>query len=422
MSDARYRLVIHSYPAEDMIPRICKLLYGSTDKNLLASLSSLPYIVGRSFSLREVDDIEDLLKQCEVGFTFKSSTEGFPDRSFDPKRPHESSQKTTEIELPSIRNIPKRFIASALILGSLAAGFFLIRWDFHLIQDFNRAQQEALAEPTYYARIAELTNSVDVKTKSGVTWERAKIEMKLDQEDSVRTYDRSTAKVDYANGSSIAIKPNTLIVIGRTNHELDKRIDLEDGSIQTRLMGSATPYKMTIHTKAGVIEIKAPTKPNQESRLETKIEGKELKVRVSEGTATLLPSNPKLKPVQIEQQQVIAASSEKLTRPIVAAPVPKPRPLELINPQRDSRIRINPQDVQPIAFECQNLGSDVYYNWELASDEAMQNILLKQTTQEPQLKVNYLDLGTVYWRVVAESYDVHFISQPRRLYVEKQHD
>jgi hypothetical protein len=422
MSDARYRLVIHSYPAEEIIPRVCKLLYGSTDKNLLASLSSLPYIVGRSFSLREVDDLEDLLKQCEVGFTFKSSTDGFPDRSFDPKRPHASASQTTEIELPSIRSIPKRFVASALILGVLTAALLLVRWDFHSIQEFDHAQQQAPAPETYYARIAELNNSVDVKAKTGVVWEKAKLEMKLEQEDSVRTYDRSTAKVDYANGSSIAIKPNTLIVIGRTNHQLDKRIDLEDGSIQTRLMGSATPYKMTIHTKAGVIEIKAPDKPNQESRLETKIEGKELKVRVSEGTATLLPSNPKMKPIQIHQQQVIAASPEKPTKPLIAAPAAKPRPLELMSPQKDARVRVNPQDAQPIAFECQNLGSDVYYIWEMASDESMQNILLKQTTQEPQLKVNYLDLGTVYWRVVAESYDAHFISQPRRLYVEKQHD
>lgn len=422
MSDARYRLVIHSYPAEDIIPRVCKLLYGSTDKNLLASLSSLPYIVGRSFSLREVDDLEDLLKQCEVGFTFKSSTEGFPDRSFDPKKPHINTSQTTDIEMPSIQNIPKRFIASALILGILTAVFLLVRWDFHSIKEYDQAAQQPPTQATYYARIEELSNSVDVKTKAGVVWEKAKLEMKLEQEDSVRTYDRSTAKVNYANGSSIAIKPNTLIVIGRTNHQLDKRIDLEDGSIQARLMGSTTPYKMTIHTKAGVVEIKAPNKPNQESRLETKIEGKELKVRVSEGTATLLPSNSKMKPIEIHQQQVIAASPEKMTQTLSAAPVSKPRTLELMSPQKDARVRVNPQDIQPIAFECQNLGSDVYYIWELASDESMQNILLKQTTQLPQLKVNYLDLGTVYWRVIAEGYDTHFISQPRRLYVEKQHD
>jgi len=422
MNDARYRLVIHSYPAEDIIPRVCRLLYGSTDKNLLASLSSLPYIVGRSFSLREVDDLEGLLRQCEVGFTFKSSTDGFPDRHFDPKKPHQKDSESFSLDSKVIRSIPKRVLISGMLIGLLAASFLLIKWDLKIIQDYQESQTAKRVSAEFYARVSQLINTVDIKTKSSLVWERAKENMNLQQEDSVRTYDRSSAKVDYANGSSISIKPNTLLVIGRSETEIEKRIDLDDGSIQTRLIGSKTPYKMSIHTKAGIIEVKSPTKPNEESRLETKITGNDLKVTVSEGRATLVPSNPEMKPVEITQQQSVSASKSAISQPITPATIARPKPMELLSPPTDSRIKVNPQDSQPISFECQDLGGDVYYIWELASDQNMQNVLLRQTTQQPKLKVNYLDLGTFYWRVVAESHDARFMSQPRRLYVEKQHD
>ena len=59
---ARYQLVIEQYPDESLVSKVCELIYlTSKDRNLLASLSTLPYSVGRTFSTDEARPLHEAL-------------------------------------------------------------------------------------------------------------------------------------------------------------------------------------------------------------------------------------------------------------------------------------------------------------------------------------------------------------------------
>ena len=55
--EARYQLELYGYPDEQAIPTACRLIYGSADRNLIATLSSLPYQDSRTFEKEEAERV-----------------------------------------------------------------------------------------------------------------------------------------------------------------------------------------------------------------------------------------------------------------------------------------------------------------------------------------------------------------------------
>jgi len=409
-SPARYNLVVKSYPSEGSIGSLCQLIYESRDPKLVASLSSLPYTVGRSFSVTEADFLSEEMKKLRIGFSFRSGTADLSDINFDP------NEKVVEPSSPSpsiqFRLLYFKYFVFALIalsIGVLTWGF-LTRSANEPTLGLNPGSGTATE---FRARIESFTKTVEFRRSRDLIWTRVDAPVGLMDQDSVRTFDASQALIRYREGTSLTIKSNTLVVIAAQTNESERRINLEDGSISARLIPSKEPQRLSIHTKLGTLEMTSPSEAGKDARFETSLRGEKLAVSVTSGEMRLTPIDKNKPSVKIQSNQRIEATPES-----ISAPEPFVQGLDLLLPSDGDTMRINPQEAQPARFVWEDLGPGFEYEWILASDQELKNVLLSQKVITPFLSVQYVDLGTVYWRVTGKHDGTEFQSKVHKLNVQ----
>lgn len=417
---ARYHLVIKSYPSESSIGDLAQLLYDAKDPTLVASLSSVPYTVGRSFSPNEVEFFADEMKKLKIGFSFKSESPDLPEIQFDPdaKKTEMKSQNPVAQKPDGISWKPLLFALIGLVVVIAGLSFIsTLRTSSKSSESPSADEPSSAFDQNYRARVDSITRTVEYRRDRDLLWNRVEVPLALQDQDALRTFEDSQAVLRYREGSSVIVKANTLLVIGSNQNESDKRIDLEDGSVSARLTASKKPQKLSIHTKLGTLEMTSPEEGKKEARFETTIKGEKLAVAVTAGALKLTPRDASQKTVEIQSHQKIEATAESISAPEAYTPS-----LSLKSPENNSVLKIDPQGAQPIRFEWEDLGSDTTYEWRLSSDEQMKTILLSQKTSAPFIDVQYVDLGSVYWQVSATQNDVEFVSRAFKLNVQNNHN
>lgn len=391
---------------------VCRLIYQSTDPKLLASLSGIPYTVGRSFSQQEAVTLAEELRRFGVSFHFKSTAaEGF-DISFDPEVASREAQTSSGNVKVNWRDLlPGKIFA--YVLAGLGAAVVLVvglsRVDFA-----TKVASTETVDQSFRASVEKIEKDVEFRKGDGLVWSRADLSTKLSDTDAIRTFDKSSALLKYREGSTVNVRPNTLMVIGANENPNERSIQLEDGSLQARLKPSAVPQRLRIKTKAGTLEMKSPQVGEVESRVETSVTNGQMKVAVSHGSAVLQPLQPGRASVEIKSFEQVEATTDKISSPTKFEPT-----LRLISPSPNAEIQVDPQAVKSIEFAWEDIGPETTYTWMMSTDEAFKNILLTQSTSEPRTSVNFLDLGVLYWRVIAKQEGTDYKSSPSRINVQK---
>lgn len=421
-ADARYELTILSYPNESTINQVCELIYQTRDRNLLASLSSLPYLVGRSFSNRESVRIHDDLKSLGVYHRLLSKEEGAPAYVFEapPIKSQPSTSKTKQAQILSFptssrpAKSSRRVLIVSLIVASMAAGVAL-----YSLQDFSSSNRPPLPTPQtdFDAKVGQIVNRVEYRLGEDLIWKTATRGTLLNSRDSIRTYEESTAQINYRNGTFVLVRPNTLLVLGQSPEPTSELIQLSNGSLNARMKASAEPKKLQIQTPSGTLEVSSPlmneTAP-REARVETSLKDGTLRVAVTSGSATLIPSKADLKPVSLGAMQEVSARADQISAPQIFKPE-----IRLLGPKPGSVIKIDPKNSSSVLFQWEALDPDMTYTLEVATDSEMKNILVTQESIRASLEFNYLDLGTVYWRVKSRYEDLVYSSPVWQLHVQK---
>lgn len=425
IAPGRYQLTILSYPSEECLSEICELIYDSKDKNLIRSLSALPYVIGRSFPTVEVQRLNQALTELKVGHEFKNLAGEGEIISFNP--PTEESVSKTKLRstvlTPEPIGSPKmnsKGLILWLTLGLVSAiGIsYYLKWSGSRTTTKEVSTQKQTVDDRQ-ATIEELTKDVEFRKHKDFLWQKAMRDLGLVEEDALRTYDNSAAVLRYREGSRVFIRANTLMIIGREAAPDSRNIRLEDGALQARLKPSANQTRLAIETQVGTLELKSPKLGEQakEARIETKMNKGTLLVKVAEGSAVLKPSSPSAPPVEIKSREEVAATPTSIT-----APTPFEPSIELTAPAENETLKINPQGENRLTFKWENLGENLTYTFEIASDAEMKNILLKQNVQEPQLVLQYLDPGPVFWRITATVEGTLYKSAAQKLYVQENHN
>lgn len=424
-AQARFSLTIRSYPNERSIADVCRLIYQTTDPKLIASLSSLPYLVGRSFSAQEAEALSRELQSLKVSFHFKSP-KGDLDIDFNPDAKtssEESMLSRGRLSFDFLKSLQRKtlyrglFAIGALSLSAIVAKYSLDHWDGWMAAAPKSEATNAGESTNYRAKIEWMERSVEFRRERELVWHPAELKLSLFDSDAIRTFDNSSAILKYREGSAVSVRPNTLMVIGAQTNESERSIDLEDGSVQAHLKASAQPVKLSIHTKAGTLEMQSPKPGEADSKVETSIKGTQLKVAVTQGNAVLKPAKADLPKVELKSLQQVEASPEKIAEPQVFQPT-----LQVFTPKNDVTIVMDPQAGQPIEFSWENLGEGATYTLIVASDEAMRNVLLKQESTVPSIQLNYLDLGDSFWRIAAKFGSVDYLSPVMRIHVQKHNN
>lgn len=421
-TQARFQLTIKSYPSETCIPEVCEIVYDSRDKNLIKSLSGLPYIIGRSFPQVEVHRVHQNLVDLNVGHEFKNLVGDHETISFDPQA--KKSEEKAAVTVPSAPTKSKSSLQwNNKTLWTLSLGLIVVTASGFLIKNYFSKKSAANISPIVtqddrQATIEELTKDVEYRKHKDFIWQKAQRDLGLVEEDGVRTYENSSAVLRYREGTKVFVRPNTLIIIGREATS-DRSIRLEDGTLQARLKPSATESKLAIETKAGTLEMKSPKigEAAKEARIETKMSQGSLQIKVSEGSATLKPSNPTAQIVELKSREEIVATPTTVSS--ITSYIPT---LELFHPKDGEKITVDPQNQKPINFQWENINEGLTYSFEIASDASMKNILMRQDVNIPEVQLHYLDPGPIFWRVTTNFEGITYQSTVQKLDVQEHHN
>lgn len=419
-AEARYQLTLSSYPSSKVIPQISQLLYQSEEPTLVASLADLPYVVGRRFSAEESLQLHRALKQMIVGHRLHPDLTGAPLYAFDPdsteldisrlKPATDPSRKIIEFKLKKKIVIKPRWIFLATIVASLTTLIAL-----------NSQKESPKATPpaaaTYEAKIERLERKVEYRTSQDLIWKQAEPQLSLFENDSLRTFQESSAELLYREGARLAVKPNTFLSIGKKSPN-QKSLRLEDGKLQARLKASEVSQRLSIETPSGTLEMYSP-KPGElkEAKIETSMDKGTLTVSVTQGSATLTPKAKEASPIELKSLEQVTATETSVSSPAKFEPT-----IDLISPAHDQEVVLNPQTATPTIFAWEPVDPASHYVLLLSTDPAMNEILLRQETDQPRLELSYLDLGNIYWQVVSNSEGVEYKSGIRRVHVQKSSD
>jgi hypothetical protein len=425
-NEARFQLTIFSYPNENRIVEVCEVIYDSKDKNLIASLSTLPYIIGRSFPHQEVIKLNQIFRELGVGHRFQNLAVATETIGFDPDEQTKAADGAAKPKLLIKKSAPLLNFASMKMLGAAAliiliAGAGLWMWVNHSSTNTGTQIQpsENLSSIPVNAEavIEQLRNDVEFRKEKKFLWSKAKLQTALEQKDGVRTFDNSQAVIRYREGSRVSVKANTLLIIGAKAEPEAKIIKLESGTLSARIPPSNEQHRLSIETPSGTLEVVSPKlgeKPQPETRVETKVNQGKVTVSVTQGSAVLKPSFKDGKPVQIQSLQQIIASSTAVSLPTAFIPE-----IDLKSPSENAVIFMDPQQGGSIRFEWESIDEKASYTLSISTDPQMNSILLSEKTTKPEFLVQYLDLGNLYWRVTSTFNEISYQSKIRQMNVQK---
>jgi|GEM_PF-4291608 len=447
--EARYELTLVSFPDHAAIIRACELIYHSKDKNLVASLSSTPYVIGRSFSKQELMQLHENFKSEKIGHRFLAKPPHQDLVEYDPNAKVVSESKQDLSINKSSKKFPIKiiFISLACLIALSLVVFLLGKIDITPIFSFQSnpkisnpkdnktstssevemgssspsSAETASAKSTYDAKLEDLMNKVEYRRRDQVSWGDADLGLLLHNRDALRTFAQSSALIRYRGGSAVRLKENTLLTVGESSRSSDdsltRELNLENGSIHTRLAAVKTPQEIKIKTSQGVLEIKSSAGLKDNTNVETSFNGKKLKIAVASGSVNFKYKGKVAKEVHLQSHQQITSTKSGVTKPQVYHPS-----LTLYFPKQRARIDVKENLDNAIQFKWEPLFKGVTYQWSIATDSKMQNILLKKETQDSSLSLAYLDIGSLYWQVKATLDGVLYVSPIQQIYVQKHNN
>lgn len=230
---------------------------------------------------------------------------------------------------------------------SIRQGISLLRKSY---QDRVPAQP---VEGGRYAQITLLSGNVSVKRSQGLEWQGAKVKSRLHSGDIIRTYEGASARLAFDDGSSLEIKPDSLVIIGELEEDSEKK------SYKSSLQLMSSDVVATAGRVSGQhsqLELKTPTAvasfddakvaikvaPNEESRIS--VYSGQAKVAAGGRVVALAPG------------QTVKVSTDSK----VSVPTELPAPPRLVSPAKDQVIISRDPDAEGVPMRWEVLSPAIH--------------------------------------------------------------
>jgi hypothetical protein len=391
----RYTLRITYFQEEGLARQAAHLIYQSTSPTLVASISALPYTVGRTFSYTELTDLHSKLKEVGIGHRFESADGSSQVISFHPgdKKKIEEISKTREKH----RKRKNVFWIVPILIASLAAVAAL----FQLTR--KSKSEEMIVERVKLAQVILVDSKVQRKAQGELSWRDLKESDWLYEGDSVRTFERARVAVAYQEGSTILVRENSLVIIEKPKSTA-RELNLEDGALQARLKPGSSPFEIRINTSEGVVALKSPAS-GSESAIQTSVRSGRLAIAVESGQARVETKSQSFDLGQKQQLRVFESAPAKIEPMAPSIQVLQPTPNQTWSKP-------------PYEFAIAPVAGASSYRWIFGATEDLSSRLLEQQSTDPRLKLQFLDPGSIFWKVETEIDGILHHSDLQRVYVQ----
>jgi hypothetical protein len=404
---ARFDLELVSYPQPNVVYDVCRLIYRSSDPKLAASMHSTPYVVGRSFSREEQENLAKGLQELQVGFTFRSRPPFTEVVTFNP---NEAPQEPVSGDMVfRFLNFKRILLLGILILGTGVLAYGAYRFISSGLRE--QTTQDALEESIGDAKINFTQGRVEHRRQRALQWEPSNIGVSLQNRDAVRTLSDSKSQIAYRGGQAIELGENSYIVIGDSQmtqeNVLKHAIDLEDGELSAELTATSQAQEFEVSTPQGKIKLRSPkTGETSKNRVEAEVRGDELRVAVVEGSAQFTSIDSQ-EPIEITPQSELRQTEGQVPR------LKQVVPIVLTSPADQHRFANN----EKFIFSWRSQAGVTQYELFISSDPEMRDVLLVQRSLASELELSFLDSGPLYWQVRAETPSGLYRSGVRQVHV-----
>jgi hypothetical protein len=274
---------------------------------------------------------------------------------------------------------------------------------------------------TLAATLNSVHNHVKSKRARSIAWRKAKEKMPLYDRDSIQTFSRSSAEIQFDKNYLLQMRERSIVVIRQLANDLllgEKRsvVVLVDGELRGKITGSGQkPLYMEVATPSATIRSQARQKTNEEIEFKITVNpDKSSTITVYQGKAEVLSGGKK----------VVVESNQATLVPLYQVPfkpVPLPQTVTLKFPE-DSRKYFYQKLPPKIRFTWDYQPESKGYQFVLARDYSFRNIVTDESLVKPGLVHGNLKKGIYFWKVKTQGqYGDGLFSDIRRFEVVKDH-
>ncbi len=423
--DIRYELTIFSFPNDLIVPRACEIIYQLQDTNLIAAMHVTPYQVGRSFNKIEQERLASELRSESIGYRFKAIPPHSEEIIFDPKSPS-NSPPVAETSKPASSSISQdlgRSKKSPLVLVFTLIGVVSLSWIasryFLSISstDSNSPIEKSMPIGLDQAQIESLSQRVETRSRNSLRWHAARPGQVLEEGDSIRTYEKASAKIKYPDGNFVVVRENSLLLIGPSYENLktqliNREVELKDGRLRAWLKNSKTTDSWIIKTAGGNLRI-TPEVSSSTTEVLTLVSNGDFQFQVTEGSASFQSSDQDTTSMLIKKNQQIVSTKEGGFQ--VEAFKPE---IRLLSPRSSETLFLKTETSNRFLFEWEAPREALEYQWRIYLDAKKENLILSRKTESESVEISYLDPGEIYWQVTSQMEGIEISSPLEKFYVE----
>ncbi len=263
------------------------------------------------------------------------------------------------------------------------------------------------------AKVSQITNKVNVKLSNAIAWSSAHIGMSLLHRDSLQTYDKARAVVEFDEHNYLDIGPNSLVVFqqGKANVFAPQARTLRlvvEGELRGRLSrtGEAAVSDVKVALPNAELDMRATgeAKGDVEFQLNVK-KDRSSTLSIHGGSVELMVGGRSIR-LQPDQALSIDAHGQPQVVPRPSAPALKLPHQSAATYYRDLPPRLN--------FSWDPSPEATAYRFMLARDAQFRQIVADEHLARTNFAYGNLHQGSYYWRVHALHNDVESKASEQR--------
>lgn len=291
------------------------------------------------------------------------------------------------ISARTVRQLVAVLIALSLLMG-VGYGMYLY---------LKSSTSTTITPGTQSARFIEISGQVRVKKANGTDFVTANEKMPLAAGDTIQTLSNSVARVQFIDGSSYTIKPDTTLII--KDHELmDDRstrvqVKVRVGTINLATNEQGPGSSNVVQTDAAEARIGE----NSEASVGTGGDGQKTDIRVTRGDAQIQTQSGETfqartnERFEFEQNGKLARRTSLLGMPVLKLP------------ENQQTVRV--ENASVIRFEWATVAQASSYAVEIATSSTFDRetiVKARDGLVTPLATFDRLPIGSYYWRVRAD--------------------
>ena len=291
-------------------------------------------------------------------------------------------------------------IYGLLILAVLLGALYLIVPDWftstyrHVTGSESGGDAEGVPLMQTQARFVNLDGRVQVKRVNSVQWADADYRATLDKGDLVQTGSDGAARIEFADGTTYTVKPDTLVTVEENSMGRDRPTSVAV-RISTGEVNLTTPNWPSPDSKAAVSVEDATASVHQNSRASVKSDPakNEHEITVLAGGADVQRGEEHVELTPWEKASF--ASGGPVTKSNVLAPP------ELSSPLNLQPLIVSDPKATAVHFEWKPVAEAQFYTLRISATSMFTKMLAERKITGNSADVTGLDAGDYFWNVTA---------------------